>query len=164
MGIPLYALASEYLETLYTLSENDAPEEAIQLALDGLQKPIEEKAANVAAYFLNLESEAAAVKEAEKRMKRRRETLERSAQRLRGYLQMNMERLNIPEIKTAEFLVRLRANPPKVIIDNDAAVPKEYKVPVISERIDKIFIKEVIQGGSHVPGTRLEQANRLEIR
>ena len=161
---PLFAITEQYRELLWLMAEGEIPEENIQGILAEVSADFELKSANVARIFLNLESQAAEIKIAEDRMKKRRDSLERNAQRLRDYLLVHMESLEIKEIKTPEFLIRIRKNPHRVCIASESLIPEDFKEEVMTIKVDKNGIRDALKAGKPVPGATLEQTQRLEVR
>jgi len=162
----LYQLADEFLSVMHELeAREDLPAEVVRDTLEGLQYPVEEKAKNVGAYFLGLEAEAKAIKEAETRMADRRKKIEAHVATLKSYLRENMERCGITEIKSPEFRLSLRKNPPRVELDPAIPVPAFYcRVPPPPEPVvDKRAILEDLKAGKEIPGARIVQDMRLHI-
>lgn len=165
-SIALYQVADTYLAALHDLAaRDDLPAELVRDTLEAVAGEVEVKATNVAAYFQNLDAEAAAIKQAEQRMAERRKRIEAHSARLKDYLRDNMERCGIKEIKTPEFRLSLRKNPPRVELDGSAVVPAYYvRIPPPPEPVvDKKAILEDLRAGKAVPGARLVQDNRLHI-
>ena len=90
------------------------------------------------------------------------------ARGLRDYLLVNMERSGIQKIACPLFSLSIRHNPPAVEIADSAALPcgywrtPEYKPPAPTP--DKARIKADLQAGKDVPGARLVQHTRLDIK
>lgn len=167
MSMPaLYEIRRDYLDALEALTDpaNDIPPEAIADTLEGIEGQLQEKATHIAQFTRNLEAVADAIKEAETRMASRRKTIESRAQWLRDYLKHNMEASGITRIESPWFVLAVQKNPAAVEIVDEAALPAKFKQQVITEKIDKAAIKEVIGTGQLVPGARLAQGSRLVIK
>ena len=164
-GLTLYQVANQYLRILNNLENSDLPDEVIYNTLEGLEGALETKARNIAAYFQNLEAEAAAIKDAETKMAKRRKAIENRVAWLKHYIKTNMDKLSITEIKSPEFVLKIVKNPPMVVIDHQDAIPAEFMriIPETREP-DKHALKEVLKTGEVVPGAHLETNTRLEIR
>jgi hypothetical protein len=160
---PLYIIADEYLELLWLMAEGEIEESLFNEFLEDVSADFSKKSANVASFFLSLESQAEQIKISEQRMKKRRESLLKNSQRLRDYLLMQMQSINQKEISTPEYLIRIRNNPPKIDIVSEAILPDEFKEEVSTIRIDKTSIKEAIKAGNVVPGALLTQNQRLHV-
>lgn len=161
----LYVLAHEYREAAERLADLDLDEQTIADTLESLGGELEAKAANVAMFARNLESTAAAIKEAEGQMAARRKAIEARADGMRRYLLACMRSAGVHKVETPLLRLTVRDNPPAVVVFDAAQVPDEFmRQPEPSPPApDKTAIKEAIKGGRDVPGTRLVINQRLEI-
>jgi hypothetical protein len=163
MEMKLYEIADRYREALSDLADPDLPPEAVHDTLESLTGEFSLKAWNVAAFLLHLEGEAELIRQAEERMARRRKALETRADWLRGYLKAQMERTGLREIRSPQFLIKLRQNPPRVILDDETALPGRFKREEIVVHIDKNGIRQALLTGEPVEGAHLEQNSRVDI-
>jgi hypothetical protein len=166
MNTSLYVLTGEYLAVANKLSDADIPPEVIADTLEGIAAPLEEKATNVGCFIRNLEASAESIKLAEKQMAERRKAIEAKAEQVRRYLFENMKRSGISKIESPYFSLTIKKNPPSVVIDDENAIPADYKVtpPPPPTAPDKKLIAQAIKDGYEVPGAHLEQGERLEIK
>ena len=164
MNLSLYAIADEYMQAVYTLSDLDLPDEVIADTLESLQYPLEQKATNVAMFARNLEATAEAIREAEGEMAKRRKALESRAASIRAYLLQNMQQVGISKIECPMFKLAVRENPPSVVIDGE--VPAEFmRQPEPPPPVaDKKAIGEALKAGREIPGAHLSRGQRLEIK
>lgn len=162
-NLSLYSMTAEYEQAFLSLADSDIPEDAINDTLESLEGELTVKAANVAAFVLNLESEAEKIKEAEKRIALRRKSYENKAARIRSYLKENMERAGIKKIEAIDktFSVTLTAPRASVVIDSEAEIPGKFTKTVISA--DKKAIGDALKNGDEVPGAHLEFNSGLRI-
>ena len=171
-GLTLYAMTEEYVEAARQLAamaeagEIDA--QALADTLDGIRGALEVKAVNVAAYSKHLDAQAGVVDREMERLRAYRVMLERQADALRDYLYDQMVRAGITKIEAVAgappFRLAIRKNPPRVVVDDEAAIPWELKREITRVEIDKTAIKDAIKGGVSVPGAHIEQSERVEIR
>lgn len=161
--LKLYELSDDYLEAMEALAEiDDLPPEAIADTLEGLAGAWEDKALNVARYVRNLEAEAEAIVEARDRMERRAKAASRQAARLKAYLKAELERTGLKP-KAPDLALRLQNNPPSVMIDDPAKIPKTYQRTETVTSILKAEIGAALKAGKKVTGAHLEQSTRLVI-
>ena len=80
-GLALYQIVDEYRDALNTLADMDLDEQTLADTLEGLQGEVTVKGQNVAAFILNMEAEAAAVKEVEQRLAKKRRAMENRSKR-----------------------------------------------------------------------------------
>jgi hypothetical protein len=164
MNMPLYRLADEYLAIATALADQELPDEVINDTLEGASGDLENKAWNIAALILQFEGEASVIKDAEQRMSSRRKTIERRIDWLREYLLVQLIRTGISEVSSPEFVVKVRDNPPKVILDDEDAIPRAYKHRETVVSIRKDEIRRALLDGKRVGGAHLEREKRLAIK
>jgi hypothetical protein len=161
---PLYKLADEYVAIAMQLADSELPDDVITDTLEGASGEIEIKAWNTSALILQFSGEAAIIKEAEQRMAARRKSLERRIEWMRGYVLVQLIRTGITEIDSPEFVIRVQDNPPKVILDDEDAVPNAFKLTETVTTIRKADIRKSLLEGKTVAGAHLESEKRLSIK
>ena len=161
---PLYKLADEYVAIAMQLADSDLPDDVITDTLEGASGDIENKAWNTAALILQFSGEAAIIKEAEQRMSARRKSLERRVEWMRDSVLVQLIRTGIGEIDSPEFVIRVQDNPPKVILDDEEAVPNAFKLTETVTTIRKADIRKSLLEGKTVAGAHLESEKRLSIK
>ena len=173
MQLSLYSIADHYREAFYHLTnvlDDEAnvdlatKEQIIEDSLSGLMDDFKTKALNVAGFINNLKLELDAVKTAENRMNKRRNGLENKIQYLSDYLFTQCLKTGSTLIKSDELIIAIKNNPPKVIVDNETAIPEAYKEVVKTIKIAKSAIALAIKNGLDVAGVHLESSKRLDIR
>ena len=164
MDMPLYKIANDYLNIARQLADLDLDDTTIKDTLDGASGDFEAKAWNVAALIQQFEGDVGVIKDAEQRMASRRRTLERRCEWMRDYLLVQLLRVGIHEIDSPEFVIRLRDNPPKVVFDDESAVPDEFKRRETVVSISKDSLRKSLLDGQSVPGAHLEREKRLVIK
>lgn len=165
MNVTLYDLAAEMRHVADTLADMDLPAEVVADTLESVAMPFESKAANVAAVAKTYDAEADAIESAAKAMIDRARAKRTRAASLRDYLLANMQRAGVSKVECPWFRIAVRQNPEAVVIDDEAAIPADYRreIPARHEP-DKALIKAALQDGFAVPGVHLARAMRLEIR
>lgn len=138
---------------------------AIADTIEAESYPLEVKAQNVAYAIRNLEATAEAIKAAEKQMADRRKAIENRAHRVKEYLQTCMEIAGMTKIECPHFALSIKNNPASVEVLDEKQIPQDYmrEIPAKFE-IDKTLIKKAIADGFDVPGAKLTQGKRLEIK
>ena len=128
--LTLYQIADDYLTALDALAEmEDLPPEAIADTLEGLAGSFADKAVAVAAYLRTLEAEAKAIADARTAMERRETALTRHALRLRDYLKGEMERTGLLRFDHPFLALRVQANPPAVVVEDEGMLPPASRKP-----------------------------------
>ncbi len=164
MDMSLYKLADDYLAFARQLADLDVSEEALLGTLEDASGDLEEKAWNIGALIQQFEGDASVIKDAEQRMAARRKSLEGRVAWLREYLLVQLLRVDIHEIASPEFVIRIRDNPPKVAVDDEAVIPEAFKREEVIVSVRKDEIRKALLEGIPVPGTHLERDKRLVIK
>jgi len=161
----LYQLAADFRQAAETLADLDMPPEVVRDTLDSLAGDLELKAQNVALFSRNLEATAAAIKQAEGDMAKRRKALENRVQSLREYLMHSMQACGIKRIEGPYLRIGIRDNPEAVEVFDAAQLPAEFmRTPEPPPPApDKAAIKAAIKAGQEVPGAKLTRSQRLDI-
>lgn len=162
----LFVLAQEYRAIADRLADMECDDQTVSDTLESVNAPIEQKAVAVAMVARNFDALAASIKEAEAAMSSRRKAFENRADRLRSYLLANMVFASIKRIESPHFALTVRANPPAVDVFDAAQLPAEYlrQPEPPPPAPDKAAIKEAIKAGVLVPGARITQSQRLDVK
>jgi len=165
-SITLYQLAAEHRASLEKLADLDLPPEAVADTLESLGGELQVKAQNVVAFMRNLESTSVAIKEAEGQMAARRKAIENRVASLKRYVLDAMQANDIQRIDCALFAITIAKNPPAVDVYDERQIPADYFTdpPPPAPQLDKKLIAQVLKDGHEVPGARLAQGVRLNIR
>lgn len=166
----LYQLSESKLQALQIIDDmisegcSDAEMQEAYALLNQLDENFQEKAVNVAMYVRNLETESAAIAEAEKEMSARKKALNNKADRLKNYLLSEMQRTQTKQIKCPYFVLSLRKTPASVRIAPNAVIPEFLLAPPKPQEADKRAIKEAIEKGLVIEGVTLESGETLSIK
>ena len=165
-NLSLYNIAQEHRAMVEHLMNTQEDMQAIQDTIEAESYPIEQKAQNVAYAIKNISATAEAIKAAEKEMSERRKALEKREEHLREYLKTCLEMAGIQKIECPHFAMTIKKNPPSIDVFEAGLIPAEYmKAPEPPPPLpDKVLIKQAISEGKEVPGAKLVQGSRLEIR
>lgn len=166
MTLPaLYTLALEFRAAADQLADLDLPPEAVADTLESLSGDLETKAQNVALFARNLEATAAAIKQAEADMAKRRKAIESRVAHLKDYMLGAMLVSGVRKIEGPYLRIGIRDNPEAVEVFDAAQIPAEYmrqpEPPPAAP--DKAAIKAAIKAGAEVPGVKLTRSQRLDI-
>jgi len=83
---------------------------------------------------------------------------------LKDYLKTNLEQCNIKEVKSPYFDIKIRTNPPSVIIEDESMIPLQYFREKLMRTLDKSTIAQELKNNIMIPGVHLQRQTRLEIR
>lgn len=165
-ALKLYEISGQF-QALETLADSDdLPAEVVNDTLEALQGDFDVKAVEVAKFVLSLEANAAAIDAAAEQMLQRARRVQNRADSIRAYLQFHMQALKKKRIETPALILNRRANPPSMIVTDEAAIPAQFWVdpPPLAKRIDKVALKKAIEAGQRIDGAYVEAGERLEIK
>ena len=152
------------LSTAFQQVQNmDLDPEVMQDTLDSIEDAIENKAENIAKLIRNLESDVAAYKEEEERLKTKRQATENKVKWLKTYLEDNMKLSGKTKFKSGMFNFSIQKNPASVNITDEKIIPEEFLIQQ-PPKVDKTSLKEILKRGIEVPGAELKQTEGLRIR
>ncbi len=157
----LYELAQNYAQLLEMAEEMES--EALVDTLASLQDAIEDKAENIAKLIKNLEADAKIIKEEEQRLAERRRAIEAKVDKLKMYLQEQLEIAGLQKVKRPTITVAIQANPPSVDVIDETLIPADFLIPQPA-KVDKKSILERLKKGESVPGAKLVQGRGVRIR
>ncbi len=165
----LYELTHEYKQVQQLCDSADLSDpavlEAVSNALADVQDDLNKKAQAVAHIIKNKGGDIAVIDAEIERLQAMKKSRLASQQWLEDYLLRNMQTCEIKEISCPLFTIKLKDNPPSVVVDDESLIPHEYmRVPVPKPSPDKTAIKKAIQEGADIPGCHVEQKQRIEIK
>lgn len=162
----LYQITEEYNNVFLNLHDHETGEldnKALE-QFELLSTDLKNKTIALTCYIQNLSAERKAINDATKAMKEREDRLNKRIDGLTDYLKDNMEKCGMSEVSCPYFTLRIKNNPVSVEDYSPEMIPDEYKNVKQVISINKTKIKDAIQQGKEVPGTRLVQKTRLEIK
>jgi C4-type Zn-finger protein len=165
----LYKIAGTYHEQISAMMavlDDDSGDVTDKMAeILNIKEFAVEKQQNIAAYVLNIESDIEQMDAYISAMKDRKESCVRKAARLKDLIKWSMTALEQSVIKCDEFTIALKNTPGKVVINNEALIPEEFKRTKTVIEPDKVKIAdELKKEDGHVPGCHFEKGKRLEIK
>lgn len=142
------------------MDDETATDEQIQEAF----AMVNDKAGAVAAVCKNLGATTYALDAEIRRLQQIKKTADNRLEWLKGYTIHQMQRMEVEELRSGVHTLKLRQNPPSVVIEDEAALPAKYIRIVQEQKIDKAGIKDALKAGEHVHGAHLERGIRLEVK
>ncbi|ELY0463377.1 siphovirus Gp157 family protein [Listeria innocua] len=156
----LYQLTDNYLRVQELLEENKT--EAVEDTLDALADGFHDKAENIVKIIKSLAADAEMAGKEAKRLLKRKQALENNVQKLKNYLQTEMERMEIRKINSTLFTIQIQKNPASVEIVDEALLKPFFLLQ--EPKIDKKRIAEILKSGEEVEGARLVESESIRIR
>jgi hypothetical protein len=143
------------------VADGELTQEDFQQALAELEQSKVEKCGNAICY-LNMRKQAIeAMKAEEKRISTQRKMLEKGNKSLEEAFAYVLKNMGDKEVITRYGVMKVRKNPPSVVIDDLSKVPTKFQHQKIEVTIDKTAIKKAIQSGEKVDGVHIEQGEKL---
>lgn len=153
-NLSLYNITNKFVELMDKAQEGELTEEEYNQLGEELALQLQQKGSNIIGYTKNIEVTIEAMKAEEKRINDNRKSLENKLDKFKQYVKENMEKLGITKMDTELGTLSIAKNPISVEIENEDEIPNEFKVEVITKKIDKTAIKNHFkQTGEVLPGT-----------
>lgn len=130
--------------------------------LDALTDGFHDKAENIVKIIKSLAADAEMAGKEAKRLLKRKQALENNVQKLKTYLQTEMERMEIRKINSTLFTIQIQKNPASVEIVDEALLKPFFLLQ--EPKIDKKRIAEILKSGEEVKGARLVESESIRIR
>lgn len=167
MHLSLYELTGQRLALQSKLEDLNLDTDTINDTLEAESTDLEAKIADYGFVIKNLEAFGEAIKAEEVRLQDRRKAQESKIAHIKHWLLTNMQACGISKIEHPAFTIVVKANPAKVVIDNEGHIPQEYFKQVIVEptwQLEKKAVSDAIKSGKEVAGAHLETGYRIEIK
>lgn len=161
----LFEIAEEYRFLAELAADPDADDESFSEAIAAALGEFDEKVISLASVARNLEAQAAQITEAAKAMQERAKRADKRAAGIREFILAGLNAAGTKKVVCPHFIVALKKSPSSVEIDDDADIPYDLiRVVPATSAPDKFAIKKAIECGREIPGVRLIQKMRLEIK
>jgi hypothetical protein len=164
----LYKLADNYAKAIRAIESmveaGELNTETAADTLEGLQGELKDKAINVALHIKNLRSDLAQLEDAKKSFDARIKAAEASLAFYEQYLDANMQKSGLVELKTPEVLVKYKKLP--AIVDITGEVPEPFQRVIPEKREpDKRAIGDALKAGQVLDFAALiEGRTKLEVK
>lgn len=164
----LYNLASEYRALAMLLADRDFDETTIADTIEasGLPEQIADKAQGCEMVARTMEADIPTIESEIKRLQDLKKSRQAKAEALRKYVLDNMLACDIQRIDAPLFSISIAKNPPKVDIFDERQIPADYLTdpPPPPPTLDKRLMLQALKDGAEIPGARLTQGFRLNIK
>lgn len=153
---------SQRYNAVMSLAEDDSvSQEDVNAALMAVMDDVKSKGENGIIWLNKIDETIAGAKERKKKYDAYIKTLEnRKARMIKAYINA-MDMMGMKSIMTNEGELKLKKNPPALVIDDPAKIPSKYEKQKIEISLDKVAIKAAIKAGETIDGCHLEQAVSL---
>lgn len=155
-NLSLYKITNKFVELMDKAECGELTEEEYNQLGQELAMQLQEKGSNIIGYTKNIELTINAMKEEEKRISENRKSLESKLDKFKQYVKENMEKLGITKMDTGLGTLSIAKNPISIEIENEEIIPNEFKLEVVTTKVDKAAIKNHFKTtGEIVLGTRI---------
>jgi hypothetical protein len=161
MNGSIYDVNKAFQSLAEMLENGDLSQEDFASALAELEQSKVEKCGNAICYLNMMKHGIEDMKAEEKRINTMRKALESRAKNLESAFAYVLKNMGDKEVITKYGVMKVRKNPPSVVVDDITKIDAKYTRQKIQIDIDKIAIKKAIQAGENVAGARLEQTEKL---
>jgi hypothetical protein len=142
-------------------ANGDLTDEQLKEALVALEESKVEKCGNAICYLNMLKHGIEDMKAEEKRINTMRKALESRAKNLESAFAYVLKNMGDKEVITKYGVMKVRKNPPSVVVDDLSKVPTKFQHQKIEVTLDKVAIKNAIKAGEKVNGCHIEQSEKL---
>jgi hypothetical protein len=142
-------------------ADGDLTDEQFKEALVALEENKVEKCGNAICYLNMLKHGIEDMRAEEKRIATMRKSLESRAKNLENAFAYVLKNMGDKEVITKYGVMKVRKNPPSVVIDDLSKVPTKFQHQKIEVTLDKVAIKNAIKAGEEVAGCHIEQSEKL---
>lgn len=154
-------ITNRYTAVMALADDNSIPQEEINNALLTLEDELQEKGENCIKYLGSIQDNIDIAKANKKKLDEYIKMLESRKKRIEQACIYALDTLQVKSIMTGWGEMKVKKNPPSVVIDDLTQIPTQYQRQKIQVDIDKVAIKAAIKAGEEVPGAHLEQATSL---
>ena len=140
--LTLYNITNKFVDLMDKAENGELTEEEYNKLGEELALELQNKSSNIIGYVRNSELLIEAMKAEEKRISDLRKVAENKIEKFKQYVKGNMEKLGLEKIQTELGILSIARNPISVEIENEEAIPEEFKNIVQTVKIDKTAIKK----------------------
>jgi hypothetical protein len=162
----LYNLSAEVAAIKEKLENSELDQQTIADTLEAESFDFEEKCKAVAYVIKEFKAKDEALIEALDEMELRRHAIKNKIYSLNHYLLTCLQRAGVKKVEGVEFDISVRKNPQSVDVFESGLIPESYwKTPEPSPAmLDKRAILKTLKEGVNIPGCRLVQTERVDIK
>lgn len=163
-NLSLYNITNKFVEIMDKAQEGELTEEEYNQLGEELALELQNKGSGIIGYTQNEEALIDAVDFQIKRLQEFKKAKQNNLDKFKQYVKDNMERLGITKLETELGVLSIAKNPMSVEVENEDEVPSEFKLEVVTTKIDKTAIKNHFkETGEIVAGTRIID-NKTSLR
>jgi len=164
---PLHEIVRDMKNLFWALAEADGPApdigDTLQAEMEGCNAELQDKVQACLSLACAYHAEGGMLKDRARIMAERSARLSKRAESLEAYIKSCLDSIGMDRYGTLDYpAIRIKRNPPRLEMDDDAVIPEAFIERVESIRVLKQQLKDAIKGGAEVAGCRLVQGTRLD--
>lgn len=132
-------------------------------SIEQLECAFNEKLEGCGIFVKNCKAEAEAIKAEEKRLKERREILDKRIDRMEEYMLYSMDRTGTDKLETARVSISTRKSD-AVVVGDISLVPEKYTKTKVDVTVDKTAAKKAMKAGEQIPGLGMVFRTNLQVK
>ena len=154
-------ISQRYNAVMALADDASIPQDEVNNALLTLDDELQEKGENCIKYLDSVQDKIDAAKANKKKLEAYIKTLENRKTRVEKACIYALDTLQVKSIMTGWGEMKVKKNPPSVVIDDLSKVPTKFQHQKIEVTLDKVAIKNAIKAGEEVAGCHIEQSEKL---
>lgn len=111
----------------------------------------------------HIENAIDSLKKEEEERRTRRKSLEARVDEAKAFIKRYMLQEGLAELEGNVVKYTLAKSQPKLIVEDEKAIPEDYKLQTVITEIRKDAIKDQLKMGDQIPGCRLEDSFSLKV-
>ena len=124
----------------------------------------ESKAINVAKFLNQLSLDVVQIESEIERLTKKKKSNESAYKNLHDLLMWQMETFGKSEIKNPLLTIKVKENPPSLIVEREDLVPDKFKAKKEVVTVNKNAIKQGLKDGETIDGVKLINTKKLTIK
>ena len=124
----------------------------------------ESKAVNVGRFLNQLSLDVVQIESEIERLTKKKKSNESAHKNLHDLLMWQMETFGKSEIKNPLLTIKLKENPPSLIVEREDLVPDKFKAKKEVVTVNKNAIKQALKDGETIDGVKLINTKELTIK
>ena len=124
----------------------------------------ESKAINVAKFLNQLSLDVVQIESEIERLTKKKKSNESARKNLHDLLMWQMETFGKTEIKNPLLTIKVKENPPSLIVEREDLVPDKFKAKKEVVTVNKNAIKQALKDGEIIDGVKLINIKKLTIK
>jgi len=157
----IYHIDNQLITFFESLPDTGEISEDAMVRLEQLQLERKEKQKNIILYKKNLDRGIEAIDNEIRHLETMKRGQQNKSDRLMSLLEYSMG--DEQEVNFDTCGAKYKKNPPRLVIEDESAVPDRFRNEKVVVTIDKVSLKKEIQDGLTVKGVSIEQGRRLDI-